>query len=125
MDAVHRVVGTPGVVLVGEGNRSRLKPLMAQERRRLARILGNTPIYDMYIGDGEGEVEVRKIQSALMKLPRNVKKNEVDALNSRIESISRLNSREGSLPKGPLPRQANMSGMNRRARRASDRNKRG
>lgn len=125
MDAVHRVVGTPGVVLVGEGSRSRLKPLMAQERRRLARILGNTPIYDMYIGDGEGEVEVRKIQTALMKLPRNVKKNEVDALNSRIDSISRLNSREASLPKGPLPRQANMSGMNRRARRASERNKRG
>ncbi|WP_297009339.1 DUF4191 domain-containing protein [uncultured Corynebacterium sp.] len=125
MDAVHRVVGTPGVVLVGEGSRSRLKPLMAQERRRLARIIGDTPIYDMYIGDGEDEVEVRKIQTALMKLPRNIKKNEVDGLNSRIDSIARLSSREASLPKGPLPRQANMSGMNRRARRASERNKRG
>ena len=125
MDAVHRVVGTPGVVLVGEGNRSRLKPLMAQERKRLARILGTTPIYDMYVGEGEDEVEVRKIQSALMKLPRNVKKDQVDALNGRIASISRLTSREASMPKGPLPRQANMSGMNRRARRASDRNKKG
>lgn len=125
MDAVHRVVGTPGVVLVGEGNRSRLKPMMAQERRRLARILGDTPIYDMYVGDGEDEVEVRKIQTALMKYPRNIKKDQVDALNNRIASISRLHSREASLPKGPLPRQANMSGMNRRARRASERNKKG
>lgn len=124
MDAVHRVVGVPGVILVGEGTRSRLKPMMAQERRRLARILGDTPIYDMYVGDGDDEVEVRKIQTALMKLPRNIKKNQVDGLNNRIVSISRLSSREASLPKGPLPRQANMSGMNRRARRASERNKR-
>ncbi|MDN6352642.1 MAG: DUF4191 domain-containing protein, partial [Corynebacterium sp.] len=53
MDAVHRVVGVPGVILVGEGSRHRLKPMMAQERKRLARILGNTPIYDVYIGKGE------------------------------------------------------------------------
>ncbi|HCT13634.1 MAG TPA: DUF4191 domain-containing protein [Corynebacterium nuruki] len=125
MDAVHRVVGTPGVVLVGEGSRSRLKPMMSQERRRLARILGNTPIYDVYAGEGEDEVPIRKLQNHLMKLPRNVKKNEVDALNSRIESISRLHSRESQLPKGPLPGNANMSGMNRRARRASQRNKKG
>lgn len=123
MDAVHRVVGTPGVILVGEGSRSRLKPLMAQERRRLARILGDTPIYDIYVGDGEDEVEVRKIQGALMKLPRNIKKDQVEGLNNRIASISRLHSREAALPKGPLPRQANLSGMNRRARRASERNK--
>lgn len=125
MDAVHRVVGTPGVVLVGEGDRSRLRPMMAQERKRLARILGDVPIYDMYIGDGEDEVEVRKIQTALMKYPRNIKKDQVDSLNNRIASIWRLHSREAALPKGPLPRQANMSGMNRRARRASERNRRG
>jgi hypothetical protein len=113
----------PGVVLVGEGSRSRLKPMMAQERRRLARILGNTPIYDVYAGDGQDEVPIRKLQSHLMKLPRNVKKNEVDALNNRIESISRLHSRESQLPKGPLPGNASMSGVNRRARRAAQRNK--
>ena len=45
MDLVHRVVGTPGVVLVGEGEKQRIKPMMDKERRRLARIVGDTPIY--------------------------------------------------------------------------------
>ncbi|MDN5682782.1 DUF4191 domain-containing protein [Corynebacterium glyciniphilum] len=126
MDAVHRVVGVPGVILVGEGSRHRLKPMMAQERKRLARILGNTPIYDVYIGEGEGEVQIRKLQNHLVRLPRNIKKNEVDALNSKVESIARLHSRESMLPKGPMPRNAaNPAGVNRRARRAAQRNKKG
>src|SRR6478609_10271186 len=31
-DVVHRVVGPPGIVLVGEGNRNRLRQLMTSER---------------------------------------------------------------------------------------------
>jgi ABC-type multidrug transport system fused ATPase/permease subunit len=126
MDAVHRVVGVPGIVLVGEGSRHRLRPMMAQERKRLARILGNTPIYDVYVGKGEDEVEISKLQNHMVRLPRNIKKNQVDALNSKVESISKLHSRESMLPKGPVPRNAaNPAGVNRRARRAANRNKRG
>lgn len=123
MDAVHRVVGTPGIVLVGEGAEHRLQPMMRQERKKLSRILGDTPIYDVIVGDGEGQVPVKKLQSHLMRLPRNVKKADVDALNNRVQSISRLNSPQRSIPKGPMPAGAKMSGMNRRARRAAERGK--
>lgn len=123
MDAVHRVVGTPGVVLVGEGAPHRLKPMMAQERKRLARILGKTPIYDVVVGEEDGQVPIKKLQNHMMRLPRNVKKNEVDALNSRVESISRLRNPQNAMPKGPLPKGGKMSGMNRRARRAAERGK--
>lgn len=123
MDAVHRVVGTPGIVLVGEGKAHRLKPMMAQERRKLARILGNTPIYDVIVGEGENEVPIKKLQNHLMRLPRNIKKNEVDALNGRVASISRLNNPMNAIPKGPLPKGGQMAGMNRRARRAAERGK--
>lgn len=123
MDAVHRVVGTPGIVLVGEGKSHRLKPMMAQERRKLARILGNTPIYDVIVGEGENEVPIKKLQNHLMRLPRNIKKNEVDALNGRVASISRLNNPMNAIPKGPLPKGGQMAGMNRRARRAAERGK--
>ena len=123
MDAVHRVVGTPGIVLVGEGAPHRLKPMMAQERKKLARILGKTPIYDVIVGNDEGQVPVKKLQNHLMRLPRNIKKDEVDALNSRVESISRLSNPNNNMPKGPVPKGAKMSGMNRRARRAAQRGK--
>ncbi|MDH2455991.1 DUF4191 domain-containing protein [Corynebacterium bovis] len=125
MDAVHRVVGCPGVVLVGEGREHRVRPMIAQERKRLARILGDTPIYDVIAGEEEGQVPVKKLQSHLMKLPRNIKKNEVDALNNRVAAIERLRSRQNQLPKGPMPKGAKVSGVNRRARRAAARNKKG
>lgn len=124
MDAVHRVVGTPGVVLVGEGSPGRLKPMMAQERRKLARIVGTTPIYDVVVGDGEGQVPIKKLQNHLMRLPRNIKKSEVEPLNGRISSISRLSNPANALPKGPLPKGGQMAGMNRRARRAAQRSQR-
>ncbi len=55
-DAVHRVIGRPGVILVAEGSPARLKPLLAQEKKRTARLVGDIPIYDIIIGNGDGEV---------------------------------------------------------------------
>ena len=37
-DVVHRVVGPPGIVLVGEGNPGRVKALLTSERRRHERV---------------------------------------------------------------------------------------
>src|SRR5205823_384341 len=60
LDAVHRVVGRPGVVLVAEGAPHRLKPLLAQEKKRVSRLVGDTPIYDVTVGNGEGQVPLAK-----------------------------------------------------------------
>ena len=57
-----------------------------------------------------------------MKLPRNYKKNEAASLAARIEAMDHIGNGPGAaLPKGPLPKGAKMSGMNRRARRQSER----
>ena len=72
MDAVHRVVGRPGIVLVGEGAPHRVKPLLAQEKKRIARVVGETPIYDVIVGNEDGQVPLRKLNQYLMKLPRNI-----------------------------------------------------
>ena len=50
-DLVHRVVGPPGIVLVGEGNPHRLKSLMANERRKHERVASETPIFEVVSGD--------------------------------------------------------------------------
>src|SRR5205823_2632767 len=39
-DLVHRVIGRPGVVLVGEGSANRLRALLGNERRTLSRLVG-------------------------------------------------------------------------------------
>ena len=72
MDAVHRVIGRPGIILVGEGAPHRVKPLLAQEKKKIARIVGDTPIYDVIVGNDEGQIPLRKLNQYLMKLPRNI-----------------------------------------------------
>ncbi len=122
MDAVHRVIGLAGVVLVGEGASHRLKPLMAQQRKRLNRLAPGVPVFEIITGDGEGQTPISKLQREMVKLPRNYKKNEVASLAARIEAMDHISNSQGAaLPKGPLPKGASMSGMNRRARRQSER----
>ena len=115
-DAVHRVLGRPGVVLVGEGSAARVKPLLAQEKKRTARVVGDAPIYDIIVGNGEGEVPLAKLERHLTRLPNNITIKQMDTLESR---LSALGSRAGAgvLPKGPLPNAGKMRGTQRTVRR--------
>ncbi|MGI9209530.1 MAG: DUF4191 domain-containing protein, partial [Rhodococcus sp. (in: high G+C Gram-positive bacteria)] len=56
MDLVHRVVGRPGVILVSEGPSSRVGPLLGAEKKRISRAAQTVPIYDIQVGDEEGQV---------------------------------------------------------------------
>lgn len=118
LDAVHRVIGRPGIVLVGEGAPHRVKSLVAQEKKRLARVVGETPIYDIIVGTGEGEVRLRKLNSALMHLPRNIPAGQVGQLDTKLASLRSRTGQDG-LPKGPMPAGAKMRSMQRMARRRS------
>ncbi|HEV2778681.1 MAG TPA: DUF4191 domain-containing protein [Actinophytocola sp.] len=114
LDAVHRVIGRPGVVLVAEGAPHRVKTLLAQEKKRIARVVGDTPIYDLIVGTEEGQVPLRRLQSRIMKLPNNLKPAQIDALETR---LSALGSRGAQLPKGPMPQGAKMRNVQRTIRR--------
>jgi len=114
LDAVHRVLGRPGVILVGEGATSRVRPLLAQEKKRIARIAGDAPIYDILVGDEPGQVPLRKLSAHVMKLPRNLSGAELNALRKRVAALggSRM-----PLPGGPLPGGRQMSVSQRQVRR--------
>jgi hypothetical protein len=117
LDAVHRVIGRPGVILVGEGAPHRVKPLLAQEKKRIARVVGSTPIYDILVGNGEGEVPLRKLNSYMTKLPRNITTSQVSDLDTRLSALGSRSLQSG-LPKGPMPAGAKMRNVQRAARRA-------
>jgi hypothetical protein len=114
LDAVHRVLGRPGIVLVGEGSPQRVRGLLAQEKKRLARVVGDTPIYDVTVGDGEGQVPLRKLTQHVMKLPRNLNAGEVNALGRRIGA---LGGQRMPVPGGPLPGGRTMTLSSRQVRR--------
>ncbi|MBV9319380.1 MAG: DUF4191 domain-containing protein [Mycobacterium sp.] len=115
-DAVHRVIGRPGVILVAEGSGTRVKPLLAQEKKRTARLVGDVPIYDLVVGNGEGEVPLAKLERHLTRLPANINVKQMDSLESRLAA---LGSRAGTAatPKGPMPTAGKMRGVQRTVRR--------
>ena len=100
MDVVHRAVGRPGVVLVGEGAPSRLAGLMAAEKKKTARVAHDVPIFEFQVGNEEGQLPVRQLQKKMMRLPRNLRPGAVSDLNYRLKALQP----SLQMPKGPLPK---------------------
>lgn len=114
LDAVHRVIGRPGIIFVAEGAPHRVKNLLGQEKKRHARVSGSTPIYDIIVGNDEGQIPLKNLQRHLMKLPRNISAAEMDSLEGKLNA---LGSRAAAMPKGPMPAGAKMRSVQRTVRR--------
>ncbi|MEV0599401.1 DUF4191 domain-containing protein [Streptomyces sp. NPDC050315] len=102
-DVVHRAVGKPGIVLVGEGNPNRLRGLLAAEKKRMARTAADAPVHDFVVGDGEGQIPLKKLRTTLLKLPRTLTGPQVTATNDRLKALGDLMSNM-PVPKGPMPK---------------------
>ncbi|WP_193607793.1 DUF4191 domain-containing protein [Nocardioides lijunqiniae] len=107
-DVVHRVVGPPGIVLVAEGNQHRVRQILTSERRKHERVAAETPIHEVVVGDGEGQVPLAKLVRHVQKLGRQVKPAELTDVLNRIKALD-ANRSAIPMPKGPVP--TSMKGM--------------
>ena len=98
-DMVHRVSGKAGIILGGEGGFG-VKTLMQDERRKMERFLSGVPITEVVVGDGQGQVTVRKLQKHLKKLPKKLNTVQLREVRARLRSVGGLNM---PMPKGPMP----------------------
>jgi len=104
MDIVHRVVGRPGVILIGEGSPNGLASLLSAEKKKIARIAYGVPITELQVGDENGQIPINQLQRKLMRLPRELKPAAVTDLNNRLKALpSSLQA-----PRGPMPRTGRM-----------------
>ncbi|MDQ5974770.1 MAG: hypothetical protein QG661_1979 [Actinomycetota bacterium] len=104
-DMITRVVGKPGVVLVSEGPSSRVVPMLANERKRTARWLPEVPIYEIQVGNDDGQVRLLKLQRELSKLPRNLRGGEITEMRRRLDALGNA-ANSMPIPKGPMPTSA-------------------
>jgi hypothetical protein len=100
MDFVHLIIGKPGVILLGEGNPSRVRGLLGQEKKRLSKVIGSAELRDFTVGRDEGQVPISKLRVTLMKLPRTLSGKEVNALDLRLKALSA----RPQMPKGAIPK---------------------
>jgi hypothetical protein len=109
-DIVHRAVGRPGVVLVGEGSPSRVGNLIGQEKKKVNRVAPDVPVHEIVVGDGPNQVSLRKLQRKIARLPNQLTQAQVREVNQRLKAIGAV---QGPLPipKGPLPKNVKIPKM--------------
>ncbi len=112
-DMVSWVIGKPGVILVSEGAPSRVGHMLANERKKTARWVPDIPIYEIQVGDAEGQIGLGKIQKTLAKLPKNLRGSEVTEVRRRLEALGNV-QQSMPVPKGPMPTSARQVRRQRR-----------
>ena len=103
-DLVFRAIGRPGVALVAEGPVPRVQRLVEGERERITRVLGpNVPVLVFHVGDGEGQVPLRQLNSKLMRARPSLTKTEVSQVTARLRALGGVRP---PIPKGIDPTRA-------------------
>lgn len=102
-DLVHRVIGRPGIILIGEGNTARVKQLLATERTKHQRIAGEeVPVHEVIVGNGEGEVPLSKLTRHLQKMKKQIQPAVMTALLQKVKALDAMRP-AAPMPRGPMP----------------------
>jgi hypothetical protein len=99
-DMVHRTVGRPGIIVVGEGSPN-VRQLMQDEKKKMERFLPGVPIHEIYVGNNAGATPIRKLEKSLKKLPNTLSKSQLREVRNRLKGVGGMNL---PIPKGPMPK---------------------
>jgi hypothetical protein len=106
-DMLHRAVGKPGIVLIGEGDPRSVAQLLDAERKRMNRFVTDAPVVEVVIGYDEGQVPLRKLTKHMMRMKKSLKGGEVTDINDRLRAVGDV-MKNAPIPKGPMPKNARM-----------------
>jgi hypothetical protein len=99
-DMVHRTVCRSGVIVVGEGSPA-VRQLVADEKKKMERFVPGVPVFELYVGDYEGAVPLRKLQKTIKKYPKSLSKTQLREVRNRLKGVGGMNM---PIPKGPMPK---------------------
>jgi hypothetical protein len=97
-DVVFRAVGKPGIVLFTEADNAASKKLLADERRKVQRVVPTVTVTHILVG--QGGVPLGKLKREVKRLPKKLRRDEILAVEARLQSLSR---NELPIPKGMDP----------------------
>jgi len=99
-DMVHRSVGRAGIVITGEGGHA-VRQMMQDEKKKAERFAPGVPVIEVLVGDGEGQVSIRKLQKHLAKLPKKLSAHQMREVRARLKAVGGMSM---PIPRGPLPK---------------------
>jgi hypothetical protein len=86
-DAVYRAIGPAGVVLIGEGTRSRVKVLLEDERRKVSRVAPGAPVQFIYVTNDAEATALPDLSRSLYKMKKSLSRAEISVVAKRLESL--------------------------------------
>lgn len=100
-DIVHRVVGRPGIILVGEGSPTRVAHTLRNEKQRESRFVPDVPFSEVIVGDGADQIPLKGLVKHFRKMDRTLTPGQVTEVRRRMEALTNTPL---PMPKGPLPK---------------------
>jgi hypothetical protein len=88
-DAVYRAVGKCGVVLIAEGPKTRVKKILDDEKKMVARAVPQVPIHVVHVGPDGDSTPLPKLRKTLYKFKKELNKAEVLAVSHRLSSLKK------------------------------------
>ncbi len=86
-DAVYRAIGPAGVVLIGEGVRTRVQPMLEDERRKVQRSVPGVEVKFVWVTQDAEGTRLMKLAPTLLKMKRSLNRNEVAAIDKRLSAL--------------------------------------
>ena len=100
LTAVYRIVGAPGIVLIGEGSRVEAQQLLEAERKRASKAATGVPIHAIWVTtDGKG-TPLPQVVKTLNKMKRKLSRAEIKTVHARLSALTNALP----IPKGIDPR---------------------
>lgn len=103
-DAIYRIVGKGGIVLIAEGPASRTNRLLEEQRRIVKRLVSEAPVATIQVGPDPGSVPLHRITSVLRRYKRVLRRAEIRQIAARFESLNKTANLP--IPKGIDPARA-------------------
>jgi cellobiose-specific phosphotransferase system component IIB len=99
-EAVYRMIGKPGVVLIGEGQSARVTQMLQDEARKVQKIAPGVTVHQLKVTADDSGVRIYNLLKTVYKLKKTLSRAEVTTVANRVESLGGFSM---PIPKGIDP----------------------
>ena len=100
-EAVYRMIGPAGVVLIGEGSSVRVTQMLDDEARKVQRAVPGVTVHKLTVNVDHGGIRLHQLLKTVYKLEKALNRTEVSAVVNRLSALSSAASLP--IPKGIDP----------------------
>jgi hypothetical protein len=103
-EAVYRMIGAAGVVLIAEGDSAKLNQMLEDEARKIQRAVPGVTIQKVRVNLSENGTRLHALLKTVYKLPKAINRSEITAVANRLDSLAGASGMP--IPKGIDPMRA-------------------